>query len=100
MARAKKAPAAAPNEAPNAEAKRGNAKFDKSKPYGTIHGVMEDYPTAAFDQDGHLFDIQGNQLDSDSVHVAVVELVATPATVDETDPYAIDEEAIARMADA
>ncbi len=34
--------------------------LDQSKPYGTIHGRLEDRPTAVFEQNGFLFDGAGN----------------------------------------
>lgn len=39
------------------------SKIDFSKPYGTVVGTYEVYPTAKFTQDGHFYDAQGNQLD-------------------------------------
>lgn len=34
--------------------------LDRSKPFGTIHGRLEDRPTAVFEQNGFLFDGAGN----------------------------------------
>ena len=34
--------------------------LDKAKPFGEICGVMEGTPTARFEQDGQLFDVDGN----------------------------------------
>ncbi|MDD5084204.1 MAG: hypothetical protein PHT88_04755 [Candidatus Moranbacteria bacterium] len=48
-------------------------KLDKSKPYGSVHGDSK----AAFEQDGVLFDADGEALqDGDAEESAVVE---TPA---------------------
>jgi len=35
-------------------------KLDFNKPHGTLHGRLEDRPTAMYEQDGFLFDGAGN----------------------------------------
>ena len=37
-------------------------KLDRSRPYGAISGVVAEFPRAKFEQDGKLFDFDGDQL--------------------------------------
>lgn len=36
--------------------------FDPKKPFGTVHGLLEEFPTAKFEQGGRLYDISKQEL--------------------------------------
>ena len=74
-------------------------QFDRTKPYGTIHGHMEDTPTAAYEQDGVLFDRQGNHVGGDAATPSFAPTESVPTQVSD-DPQDIDEASLAAMRNA
>lgn len=56
------------------------AELDRNRPFGTIHGIVEN--GAAFEQDGKLFNVQGQEIavESEDAPAEEAEAVKAPKT--------------------